>query len=92
MKGSESMATIVIRYWAAAKEAAGLEEEQVSANTLADAIDAIRSSRAENTRFSDVLKRSSFLIEGTPVGGRAHETVSLLDGAVIEVLPAFVGD
>lgn len=85
------MAGVTVRYWAAAKEAAGTEEEKISANTLADAIDVIRGSRIGDARFYNVLKRSSFLVDSAPVGKRAHETVLLPDGAVIEVLPAFAG-
>lgn len=85
------MASVTVRYWAAAKEAAGTGEERVSADTLADAIDAIRGSRVADTRFHNVLKRSSFLVDSVPVGKRAHETVLLPDGAMIEVLPAFAG-
>ena len=85
------MVSVTVRYWAAAKEAAGTEEERVSADTLADAIDAIHSGRVGDTRFDNVLKRSSFLVDSAPVGKRAHETVLLSDGAVIEVLSAFAG-
>jgi sulfur-carrier protein len=83
------VATVIVRYWAAAKDAAGQDQEQVWADTLADAMDAIRRGRAGNSRFSDVLERSSILIEGIPIDEHTHETVSLLDGAVIEVMPAF---
>jgi molybdopterin converting factor small subunit len=38
-----------------------------------------------------VLARSSFLIDGHPVGTRAADAVVLADGAVIEVLPPFAG-
>jgi molybdopterin synthase sulfur carrier subunit len=86
------VATVIVRYWAAAKDAAGQDQEQISADTLADAIEAIRSGRAGNSRFFDVLKRSSILIEGIPMEEHTHKTVSLLDGAVIEVMPAFAGD
>ena len=41
--------------------------------------------------FSAVLARSSFLIDGMPVGSRAPEAVVLSDAAVIEVLPPFAG-
>jgi sulfur-carrier protein len=85
------MAYVTVRYWAAAKEAAGTEQEKISADTLADAIDVIRGSRVGDVRFSNVLKRSSFLVDSDPVGKRAHETVLLPDDAVIEVLPAFAG-
>jgi molybdopterin synthase sulfur carrier subunit len=42
-------------------------------------------------RLSSVLARSSFLIDGHPVGTRAADAVLLADGAVIEVLPPFAG-
>ena len=38
-----------------------------------------------------VLARSSFLVDGNPVGGRAPEAVLLEDAAVVEVLPPFAG-
>jgi molybdopterin converting factor small subunit len=76
-----------MRYWAAAKEAAGVSEEKVAADTLAAALAAIGSS----ARLSAVLARSSFLIDGHPVGSRAAEAVTLADGAIIEVLPPFAG-
>ena len=82
---------VTFRYWAAAKEAAGAAEETVGAVTLADALVAVHGKRIGDSRFAAVLKRSSFLIDGTPVGLRPHETVMLSEGAVIEVLPAFAG-
>jgi molybdopterin synthase sulfur carrier subunit len=91
------MAIVTLRYWAAAKEAAGIAEETISAGTLAEALAAARGKadddeRAkQNPRFRAVLARSSFLIDGTPVGSRAPETVVLSDAAVIEVLPPFAG-
>ena len=82
---------VTVHYWAVAKEAAGTAEETVSAVTLADALDAVHGKRVGDSRFAAVVARSSFLIDGTPVGLRPHETVLLSDGAVIEVLPAFAG-
>lgn len=82
------MAVVTLRYWAAAKEAAGIAEETVTAQTLADALCAARGSRP---RLRAVLARSSFLIDGHPVGGRAPDRVLLSDRAVIEVLPPFAG-
>ena len=91
------MAIVTLRYWAAAKEAAGIAEETISAGTLAEALAAARGKAdddrrtKQNSRFRAVLARSSFLIDGTPVGSRAPETVVLSDAAVIEVLPPFAG-
>jgi sulfur-carrier protein len=91
------MAIVTLRYWAAAKEAAGTAEETISAGTLAEAL-ATAQGKADddgrteqNSRLRAVLARSSFLIDGTPVGSRAPETILLSDAAVIEVLPPFAG-
>jgi sulfur-carrier protein len=100
------MAIVTLRYWAAAKEAAGIAEEAVSAGTLAEALAAAsgdagaarpagpdgRDERSDrNARLRAILGRSSFLVDGTPVGTRAPETVVLGDGSVVEVLPPFAG-
>jgi molybdopterin synthase sulfur carrier subunit len=91
------MAIVTLRYWAAAKEAAGIAEETVTAETLAGALAAARGRAGhgepagQDARLSAVLARSSFLIDGTPVGTRAPEAVTLGDASVIEVLPPFAG-
>ena len=85
------MAKVTIRYWAAAKEAAGMPEESVDAVTLRDALDAAVASRRPDTRLATVIARSSFLVNADPVGRGAKESIMLDDGAVIEVLPPFAG-
>ena len=85
------MPNVTIRYWAAAKQAAGLAEETVQAPTLAAAIAAALDRRDGDRALSTVLARSSFLVDGSPVGGRAAGDVLLPEAAVIEVLPPFAG-
>ena len=85
------MAIVTLRYWAAAKEAAGVAEETVTADTLADALAAAGGHAKPVARLRAVLARSSFLVDGRPVGLRAPEHVAVADGAVIEVLPPFAG-
>ena len=85
------MAKVRIRYWAAAKEAAGMPEESVDAVTLRDALDAVVASRRPDTRLATVIARSSFLVNADPVGRMAKESIVLDEGAVIEVLPPFAG-
>jgi molybdopterin synthase sulfur carrier subunit len=82
------MAIVTMRYWAAAKDAAGVADEKVEAGTLADALACVR---ARSKRLSLVLARSSFLVNGEPVGTRSPENVALPVDAVIEVLPPFAG-
>jgi molybdopterin converting factor small subunit len=85
------MASGTIRYWAAAKSAAGLAEESYEAATLAEALDGARARHAGRPEFARVLGRCSFLVDGSPVGTRAHGTVELNDGGTVEVLPPFAG-
>ncbi|GLW10345.1 thiamine biosynthesis protein ThiS [Microtetraspora sp. NBRC 13810] len=77
-----------IRYWAAAKEAAGLAEEPFDAVTLDELMTKITTDREELAR---IVRRCSFLVDGHPVGRRAHDTVVLAEGATVEVLPPFAG-
>jgi molybdopterin converting factor small subunit len=83
------MAKVTVRYWAAAKAAAGVAEEPYEAATLAEALDAVR--ERHPGELARVLLRCSFLVDGDPVGTRGHETVRLADGGTVEVLPPFAG-
>ncbi|MEV4180979.1 MoaD/ThiS family protein [Streptosporangium canum] len=82
------MARGTIRYWAAAKDAAGVAEESFEAATLAELMTNVTAGR---DRLSQVIRRSSFLVDGDPVGKRAHDTIVFADGATVEVLPPFAG-
>lgn len=83
------MAQGTIRYWAAAREAAGVGEEPYDASTLAAALDAAGARRGPE--FARVLRRSSFLVDGEPVGTRDHAGIALPEGGTVEVLPPFAG-
>jgi sulfur-carrier protein len=85
------MATVTMRYWAAAKQAAGVAEETISAETLGDALAAALAGRDGAADLRSVLARSSFLVDGSPVGRRAPDSVLLTESAVVEVLPPFAG-
>jgi sulfur-carrier protein len=85
------MAKVTIRYWAAAKEAAGVPEEVLEAVSLADALNAALARRTSASRLREIIARSSFLVDADPVGRAAKESIMLDDGAVIEVLPPFAG-
>ena len=79
----------LVRYWAAAREAAGTVEERYPAATLAEVIEA--ASAAHGERFARVAAVCSYLVDGSPVGRRDPATVPLGDDAVVEVLPPFAG-
>lgn len=78
-----------VRYFAAAKQAAGTGSDEVEAATLADALAAVR--RRHDERFTTVLGRCSFVVDGDPVGGRDHAAVALSPGSTVDVLPPFAG-
>ncbi len=84
------MAIVTVRYWAAAKDAAGVSEQRVTADTLAAVLAAVTASD-DRAWLRAVIARSSFLVDGASVGRRAADTVELRDGDVIEVLPPFAG-
>ena len=78
-----------LRYWAAARAAAGVAEETTSAATLGEALLLARAARDD--RFGQVLAVCSFVVDGQPVGARDHAGVALADGGLVDVLPPFAG-
>jgi molybdopterin synthase sulfur carrier subunit len=81
--------TITVRYFAAARAAAGVEADKVqapSAATVSDLLDALRAEHGpELTR---VLARCSYLIDEVAV--RDHST-PIADATTLDVLPPFAG-
>jgi molybdopterin converting factor small subunit len=83
---------VTLRYWAAAKEAAGMAEEEFSGpGTLAELLAAAAARRPDDGRFVRVLDGCAFLVDGDPAGVRPREQVGLPAGAVVEALPPFAG-
>jgi molybdopterin synthase sulfur carrier subunit len=85
------MANVTIRYWAAAKEAAGLTSENAEAETLADLVQLVVARHADRPRLATVLGSCAFLINEQPAGKRDPATVTLAEGAQVEALPPFAG-
>ncbi len=81
--------TIVVRYFAAARAAAGEDEEKVqlpSNASVADAVAELR--RLHPERLPRVLEAVSYLLDGIAV---RDLTRRLKDGAELDVLPPFAG-
>lgn len=76
-------AHITVRYWAGARRAAGVAEESMSVNTVAE-LRAALNARVGMDRLATVV---SFLVDGQQAGDAAR----LHDGAVVDVLPPFAG-
>lgn len=84
------MAQGTLRYWAAAKAAAGVAEEGYDANTLAEALAAARH-RHPGPELDRVLRRCAYVVDALPVGTRDPADVALSEGGTIECLPPFAG-
>ncbi|MFW6597587.1 MoaD/ThiS family protein [Propionibacteriaceae bacterium Y2011] len=82
------MASVRIRYWAAARAAAGAAEETVEADdcdvALREALDA-----HDDPELTRVVASASFLVDG--VRRRRDELVGVAAPATLEVLPPFAG-
>jgi len=85
------MAMVTVRYWAAAKQASGVAEEILTAGTLAELLAAVLARHPAAPALGGVLARSSFLIDGEQAASRPPGSVTLREGAVVEVLPPFAG-
>ena len=82
-----------VRYFAAARAAAGMAEEtlriETSAGTAPTAADAIEALTARHGhRLAGVVTACSFLLNGVAVRDRS---VEVADGAELDVLPPFAG-
>ncbi len=82
--------SVTVRYWAAAKAAAGVADEQVDAGgTLAALLEAVRA--AHGDELTTVLARCSYLVDEVSPGRTPHAEVVVADGSVVDVLPPFAG-
>ncbi|MGA8850930.1 MAG: MoaD/ThiS family protein [Aeromicrobium sp.] len=82
---------VTVRYWAAARAAAGIESEQVSASSLAAVLTEISRRHQDRDRFDAVIDSCSILHGEIPVGARDPKDVAVAPGDSIEFLPPFAG-
>jgi molybdopterin synthase sulfur carrier subunit len=82
---------VTVRYWAAARQAAGVAEDRVEARTVGEALALVRKIHAHQPRFEAVLGVSSLLLGSAPVGLRDVDRLPVPPGEVVEVLPPFAG-
>lgn len=76
--------TVTVRYWAAARAAAGVDGEQVQASTVGQAL---AECLGRHAALAQVLAVATFLLDGQAV----RRAAPLADGSVLEVLPPFAG-
>jgi molybdopterin converting factor small subunit len=80
-------AEVTVRYFAAARAAAGVTEETAPADLDLDALAVLLADR-HGERMAAVLKVASFLVDGLTCHDRG---VALRVGATVDVLPPFAG-
>lgn len=78
--------SVTVRYFAGARAAVGVEEEPVSAQTLAE----LRAhlTEAHGERLATVLTACSFLVNGVAT---RDQSAPLPAGGTVDVLPPFAG-
>jgi molybdopterin converting factor small subunit len=74
---------VTVRYWAAARRAAGRESEQLRASTIEELLAQLRSRPA----LRDVVSACAVLVDNVA----SHDNTILTDGSVVDLLPPFAG-
>ncbi len=82
-------ACVTVRFFAAARAAAGVAEERILVRSPAAVADVLTTAVAlHGPALADVLRRCSFLLAETAVHGTR---TPVTDGDVLDVLPPFAG-
>ncbi len=84
---------ITVRYWAAARTAAGCDTEEIPASGPMTLLDVLTESvrRHPGTRLADVLSVCSVLLGDRPVATEDPADVLVPPGSTLEFLPPFAG-
>ena len=82
-------ARVTVRYWAAAREAAGCASEELTGRSLAEVIRS--SGELHGPELRRLLEICSFIVGDQPVKRADAEAIDLEAGVVVEVLPPFAG-
>ncbi|GAY14409.1 MoaD/ThiS family protein [Mycobacterium sp. shizuoka-1] len=80
--------TVTVRFFAAARAAAGAESDEVSVSQGATVADVVDQLCCRSDELARVLQRCSYLCDGIAVRDQASE---LRSGQTLDVLPPFAG-
>ena len=89
MLESNAMVFVSLHYWAGAKAAAGVAEEEIDARSVAEALQ-LACHRRSDPHFDRVIKASSVLIDGRTAHQQDLDR-PLTEPVQVEVLPPFAG-
>jgi molybdopterin converting factor small subunit len=79
--------SVTVRYWAAAREAAGVDSEQLGVAADATVGDLVATAVTSRPALERVARVATFLVDGRSAG----LDVVLEPDATVEVLPPFAG-
>jgi molybdopterin converting factor small subunit len=85
---------VTLRYWAAARAAAGVAEEQVEVAgpvSLAELVSGALARHGGSERLEEILATCSVLLGDKPVATQDPATVRVSPGESVEFLPPFAG-
>lgn len=86
--------TATVRYWAAARAAAGVDSDVVEVGdgtTLAAVLATVHELHRDRPRLADVVGVCSVLVGDRPVGAADPAGVRVRPGDTVELLPPFAG-
>lgn len=79
--------TVTVRFFAAAEEAAGVEQESAAVAAGAVLADVLAAATARHPDLAPALRVCSYLVDSVS----AHPSTAVPAGAVVDVLPPFAG-
>ena len=84
---------ITVRYWAAARSAAGIATDEIEVSGAVSLGEVVRRAGAlhPGTRLPDVLRICSVLVGDRPVSAADPDAVPVEPGSQVEFLPPFAG-
>jgi sulfur-carrier protein len=85
---------VTVRYWAAARAAAGVEQDLLAVDgvtTLDAVLEDVRLRHLDRPKFKDVVSVCSVLVGDRPAGTSDPAQVEVRPGDTVELLPPFAG-
>jgi molybdopterin converting factor small subunit len=86
---------VTVRYWAAARAAAGVESDRFDVGedgtTLDLLVKQVRERHADRPKLAGVVAVCSVLVGDRPVGAHDPAEVTVRPGETVELLPPFAG-
>lgn len=82
---------VTLRFWAAARAAAGVAEQRIAVEGPVTLSFLVESASAGNDRLARVLGTCSVLLADQPVASQDPSSVRVEPGQTVEFLPPFAG-